>query len=163
MRVTHVTYTLMSALQWAADYPTCQMLSCIGTESSHWLMNRFYYPSAKDRETRVREVQAPAQGHTAQKHQAESPTPLCLMLQLDQPKLPSLASWKEEQGEECLWGVAISCIRILKTKVKQKKKKKIFFWALTSPFLSLQQCSSACPLTCSFLVFFLNFFLFAFN
>ena len=90
-------------------------------------MNRFYYPSAKDRETRVREVQAPAQGHTAQKHQAESPTPLCLMLQLDQPKLPSLASWKEEQGEECLWGVAISCIRILKTKVKQKKKKKFFF------------------------------------
>lgn len=79
-------------------------------------MNRFYYPSAKDTETRVREVQAPAQGHTAQKkkkkkHQAESPTPLCLMLQLDQPKLPSLASWKEEQGEKCLWGVAISCIR----------------------------------------------------
>lgn len=106
-------------------YPTCQMLSCIGIESSHWLMNRFYYPSAKDTETRVREVQAPAQGHTAQK----TPTklrvpPHCVWcyssINLSCPALPPERRSRERNACEELPSPASD---FKKYKVRQKKKK----------------------------------------
>lgn len=77
----------MSALQWAADYQTLPnaFMHRYGLAGS--IISRL-----NTQKPEHRGVQVPAQGHTAQKHQAESPTPPSPMLPPPSPKLSSLAS-----------------------------------------------------------------------
>lgn len=62
-------------------------------------MNRFYYyPFAKDTETRAQRGSGPVPGHTVRKHQAESLPPVSAAV-AQAPKLTSFLPPEEEQGD----------------------------------------------------------------
>lgn len=121
------------------------------SESSRPPLSRFYYyPSSKDTETRAQRGWSPGQGHTAQNTKLRVP-PRCVSLY--SPSAEHLPDQPRPPREGAGWGILPGTANLHQICKNQSTVENNILGALTC-LLSPQQCSSACPLISSFLVFF---------